>query len=71
MQVFCAITVYNFYITGLYDSLCSTVRPMKYVESDVMRYNMSYNMDSGLVLFLGQDFKVFGLLINSGMIVTS
>ena len=36
MQVLCKLLFYNFYKTGLYDPLYSTVHPMKYLESDVI-----------------------------------
>ena len=38
MQVLCQLLLYNFYITGVYDSLYCAVHPMKYLESDVMLY---------------------------------
>ena len=38
---FCAI--YNFCTIEVYDSLYCAFRPMKYVESDVMWYNVTYD----------------------------
>ena len=44
---FCA----NYYFTmGVYDSLYSTVHPMKYVESDVMWYKLVAYILTGFLL---------------------
>ena len=41
---FCVI--YNFCTIGVYDSLYCAFRPMKYVESDVLWYNVTYDINT-------------------------
>ena len=44
IQVLCKLLFYKLDTTGVYDLVYSTVHPMKYLESDVMRYKWYWGL---------------------------
>ena len=44
IQVLCKLLFYKLDITGIYDPVYSAVHPMKYLESDVMRYKWYWGL---------------------------